>query len=54
MINNYFDEDEYHSSDSVYTHPVYNHSLFIGDMSSALDIDYLHKSNIKTGITAII
>lgn len=49
MINNYFSEDEYHPSDLVFTHPIYRHSLHLGDMSSALDVGMLLKSNIKTG-----
>lgn len=49
MINNYFDEVEYHSLNSVYTHHTYRTSLYIGDASAALDIDTLIKNNIKTG-----
>lgn len=49
MINNYFSDDEYHPSDLVYTHSIYRHSLHLGDMSSALDVNLLLKNNIKTG-----
>ena len=37
MINNFFtEEDEYHCQDSIYTHPVSGHCLYLGDMSSAV------------------
>ena len=51
MINNYFeDDDHYHPSDPVYLHPTHHHHLHIGDMSAAVDLDYLRKHNIRTGI----
>ena len=49
MINNYFTDEEYHQSNLIYNHPIYRHSLHLGDMSSALDTEFLLKSQIRTG-----
>ena len=40
MIHSFDDENKY--------------SLYLGDVSAALDIDFIHKSNIKTGIFCLI
>jgi hypothetical protein len=48
MIDNFF-EDNYHSYDKVYEHPEYKKSIYIGDMQSALDDDFLSNKSIKTG-----
>lgn len=48
MIDNFF-EDSYHSYDKVYDHPETGKSIFLGDMQSALDHDFLRNQNIKTG-----
>ena len=40
MFDN-FVEEQYHSRDSVFVHPnTFNH-IFIGDIQSALDLDFL-------------
>ena len=49
MLNNYFADDEYHPSNLIYTHPIYRHSLHLGDMSSALDTEFLTNHQIRTG-----
>lgn len=49
MLDNFF-EDNYHSYDKVYKHPETERIIYLGDMQSALDIDFLHNHNIKTGI----
>jgi hypothetical protein len=48
MIDNFF-EDNYHSYDNVYRHPETQKIIYLGDMQSALDNDFLHNQNIKTG-----
>ena len=54
MINNYFADDEYHPSDLIYSHPIYRHHLHLGDMSSALDTEFLAKNQIRTGNHLVI
>ena len=49
MIDNFF-EDNYHSYDKVYVHSSTHFSIFLGDMQSALDYDFLSQNNVKTGI----
>ena len=49
MIDNFF-EDNYHSYDRVYIHPETNRHIYLGDMQSALDDDFLSSHSIKTGI----
>ena len=48
MINNYF-EHEYRASHIVYTHEDYGHHIHLGDISSALDQEFLQRENILTG-----
>ncbi len=40
MINNYL-EYEYQPSSKVYTHPTTSHSIFIGDIQAALDLNFI-------------
>ena len=40
MFDNFL-EDQYHPSDSVFTHPNSSHQIYIGDVQSALDTDGL-------------
>jgi hypothetical protein len=47
MIDNFI--DEYHSYDLVYRHPDTLNSIFIGDMNSAQDFDFLKSERIRTG-----
>ena len=53
MIDNFF-EDNYHSYDKVYVHSSTRSSIFLGDMQSALDYDFLSQNNVKTGISLTI
>ena len=48
MIDNFF-EDSYHSYDKVYIHPESKNCIYIGDMQSAIDDDFLCNHRIKTG-----
>ena len=48
MIDNFF-EDNYHSYDKVYQHPETQKIIYLGDMQSAIDNDFLHNQKIKTG-----
>lgn len=48
MIDNFFEEN-YHSYDRVYQHPDTHNFIYIGDMQSAIDDDFLRNNNIKTG-----
>lgn len=48
MIDNFF-EDNYHSYDEIYRHPQTLKIIYLGDMQSALDDDFLCNKNIKTG-----
>jgi len=53
MIDNYL-EGSYHSWDEVYKSQKYNSSIYIGDVQSALDLEFLKDKNIKTGIYFLI
>jgi hypothetical protein len=53
MINNYFLGEEYHSADEIYFHPTYRHSLLLGDMAAALDLELLSTLNVRTGTCGI-
>ncbi len=48
MFDNFI-EETYHPYDLVYTHPQYNHHIFIGDAQSALDTAFLQEKDIRTG-----
>ena len=48
MFDNFL-EEEYHPSDSVFTHPHTHYQIYIGDVQSALDADGLKEKNITTG-----
>jgi len=52
MIDNFF-EDNYHSYDEIYRHRQTHKIIYLGDMQSALDDDFLCNKNIKTGIPAL-
>jgi len=52
MINNYV---EYEYQPCHLIHPFdqdKKFSLYLGDVSSALDLEFIHQSNIKTVVTA--
>lgn len=54
MINNYV-EYEYQACHLI--HPFdqdKKYALYLGDVSSALDLDFIHHSNIKTGTFSFI
>lgn len=53
MLDNFF-EDSYHSYDKIYEHPETHTFIYLGDMQAALDDDFLHNKNIKTGTLIII
>lgn len=40
MIDNFFEEDSYHSYDKVYTDMVSQHSIYLGDAQAAMDNDF--------------
>jgi len=42
MINNFL-EYEYQPSNRVYTHEITNNGIHIGDVSSAMDLDFLKR-----------
>ena len=52
MLNNYLEPQEYKPSHQVYLHPEYSHSIFIGDIQAALDIDFIHAKGITTSTSA--
>ena len=53
MIDNFFEQDSYHSYDQVYFHPETEKSIYLGDMQSALDDDFHRNKGIKTGTPLI-
>ena len=48
MFDNFF-EDNYHSYNKVYVHPETFNGIFLGDMQSAIDADFLSQQRIRTG-----
>ena len=48
MFDNFI-EDNYHPCDKVYHHQESGNGIYIGDVQSALDINFLHQTKIKTG-----
>lgn len=54
MFDNFIEENPYHSSDQVFTHPITKNRIFIGDIQAALDFDQLKANTIKTGSLTII
>ena len=53
MFDN-FVEEQYRSSDPVFTHPLTSNRIFIGDIQSALDLDFLKEYKITTGLSFTI
>lgn len=49
MINNFLEEGDYQPSHRVYTHPRWQHHIYIGDIQSALDLPFIESHNIGTG-----
>jgi hypothetical protein len=52
MFDNFF-EDSYHSYNKVYVHPETFNCIFLGDMQSAIDADFLKQQHIRTGTPVI-
>ena len=48
MLNNYLDQHEYKPSHCVYTHPHHGHTIFIGDIQAALDLEFIRSQRIIT------
>ena len=48
MFDNFF-QDNYQSYNKVYIHPETLNSIFLGDMQSAIDADFLSRQHVKTG-----
>jgi hypothetical protein len=50
MINNFFDDEPaYHPYNKIHTHDVYHYHIFLGDISSALDVNFIKDELIKAG-----
>lgn len=49
MFDNFIEDNPYHSSDAVFTHPENKNQIYIGDVQAALDFDFLRTNNIRTG-----
>lgn len=54
MIDNFFEEDSYHSYDKVYTDMVSQHSIYLGDAQAAMDNDFHMRCQIQTGTWVIL
>lgn len=48
MFDNFL-EESYHPWDKIYTNSETGNCLYLGDVQSALDIEFLQTHNIKTG-----
>jgi hypothetical protein len=53
MINNYL-EYEYRPSNKIYTHEETGKSIHLGDISAALDLDFINRECISTGTPSLI
>ena len=49
MFDNFIENNPYHSSDAVFTHPETKNRIFIGDVQAALDFEFLRINNIRAG-----
>lgn len=49
MIDNFFEEDRYHSYDNVYTNVLSQHHIYLGDAQAAMDNDFHMRCQIQTG-----